>query len=365
MTASRLPEVHDRAWFERRLDGFGASEAAATVGISRWRSTRALVEEKGRRIIPDPDAPQRLRLRLGQELEPILREHAWEKASERFGPQPRPRSMSHLYRMPGYPFITANVDGFIGDALLELKTDEWGYEPWGDEGGDPMHVVPPYYLVQVQHALAATRRLRALLFVQIGLHDQKLYVIPRDEDYIADLVETEAGQWATVLLIRARLAADPEADIEDLLPPLTGPALSEDLKRRFRENTSESILPATAEQEAKVAAWRDSRRARIETEHAEEAAKDALKAIIGLNSGLSSTLGTITWRKSADSTVVRWDLIAAAYRRMVEGVRSGDLRAGDIAPGDLDLIQSIHTETVPGSRPFVAPKAWDRPAAYT
>ena len=245
MSAMRAP-AHDRAWFERRLEGFGSSEAAAAVGISRWRSTRALVEDKGRRIIPDPDAPQRLRLRLGQELEPILREHAWEKAVERFGDQPRSRATSHLYRMPGYPFITANVDGFIGDALLEIKTDEFGYEAWGDEDGDYLRVIPPFYLVQVQHALAATGRLRGLLFVQIGLHEQKLYEIPRDEDYIADLVETEATLWAVVLAVRERLASDPEADLDDLLPPLTGPALSEDLKRRFRENTSETILPATA-----------------------------------------------------------------------------------------------------------------------
>ena len=367
---------HPRAWYERRLSGWGGSEAAAVIGISRWSTQRSVVEQKARRIIPDPDAPERLRLRLGRELEPVLREHLWEVLVERFGTAPRPRASTRLHRMPRHPFVIANVDGFVGEPVMELKTDEYGFEPWGDEEADWHRSVPPYYAVQCQHNLAATGRSLAYLFVLIGLHEERLYLVERDDAYIADLVELEAEQWARVEAIRERLADDQDAEIGDLLPAIDGSAASAAYLRRRYPTDNGLIPPASSEQEEKIVALREARAARRRAEAVETAAENVIKAIIGEASGISSGAGTVTWKLTAPAVHVDHESIARDFRALLERVmdrdpdvvpailaeRGLDL-AGRSAAETLDLLAGLHTSTTPGSRPFVVPwRAWDRMA---
>lgn len=368
--------VQDRAWYERRLEGFGASEAGPLLGISPWKTARQVVLDKARRIIPDPDAPERLRLRLGRDMEPILLEHLYETLVERHGSSPRPRTSSVLHRMPGNPFVAANVDGFIGDAMVELKTDEHGAGDWGPEDGDPARVMRPTYYVQVLHGLAATKRQRCLLFVQVGFSTQLLYEVPRDDDRIAALVEVEAGMWDRVVAIRERLANDPDAPVEDLLPPLEGDQLTNHLRQTFPRST-ELIRSATPDQERLVRELRDAVRATAEAERREAVAKAAVQAIILDAAGLTSSEGTITWRTSADGESTAWDLVAASYRTLVRTLVScipdanwveltsayPELAAlwatSDVEQG-LDAIRTMYTSKTTGSRRFITPRSWTK-----
>ena len=52
--------------------------------------------------------------------------------------------------------------------------------------------------------------------------------------------------------------------------------------------------------------------------------------------------------------MIEWELIAGAYRLLLEN---------RVLVADLDAIVGIHTRTEPGKRPFLVPKAWDRPGA--
>lgn len=360
----------DREWHERRLDGFGGSEVAALLGISPWANARTTVERKARRIIQDPDAPERLRLRLGREMEPILLEHLWEALSVRHGSMPRPRRSGLLHRMPGHSFVTSDVDGFIGDALVECKTDEYGSLPWGDPEGDPARAVPAPYYAQVQQGLAATGRKRAFVIVLIGLHDELIYEVPRRDEYIADLVEVEAIMWAQVLAIRERLANDPDAPIEDLLPSLEGAELSEQLRADFPRST-EVIRSATAEQDQLVRDLRAARRALAAAEAVDAIATAKVQDVIREAAGLASTEGTITWRTSKDRETVAWDLVAASYKTLLLSVRRAlvdELEQGGKVPYDeetltderLDAIRTMYTSTKPGSRTFLVPRAWSK-----
>jgi predicted phage-related endonuclease len=347
---------HDRAWHEARLEGFGGTDAAPLLGLSRWRTARDVVEEKIRRVVPDLDQPERLRFRLGKELEPILLRHCQELAIERGivgAPYPARRA-SKAVRMKGYPFIFAHPDGYIGkdSALVELKTDAFGYEAWGeDDEQDPLKAAPPFYYVQVQHELAASGRRRALLFVLIGLHDRRLYEIPRDDDFIADLVEVESEAWKAVQEGRKRLDADPDASLDDLLPALDGSAASTAwLKKRYPRADDEVILPATAEQEQLIAELRNAVQATKSAELHEEALKNRLKEVIGEHAGISSSQGAITWRKNADSEVVAWDLVAKAYRMMLKDYVDDD--------DELDAVRTIHSATKEGARVLRTPRSW-------
>jgi len=364
------PFIQDRAWYERRLDGFGASEAGPLLGISQWQTARSVVEAKGRRVIPDPDAPERLRFRLGRDLEPILLEHLWETLVERDGHAPRPRRSLVQHRMPGFPFVTANLDGFLGDAVVELKTDEYGMQPWGPEDGDPVRAIPPTYYVQVQQGMAASVKQRAYLFVQIGLSRQLLYEVPRNDAYIADLTEVEAGMWARVVAIRERLADDPDAPIADLLPPLEGTELTDQLKRDHPRST-EVIRSVMPDQERTIRTLRAARSARREAEAAEAIALAEVQRFIGDAAGAASQEGLITWRTSDDARKVAWDLVATTYkgalRTAMEALGPATVEALlDARPelalatrGDHD-VEDLYTTLQPGSRRFVVPRTWDR-----
>lgn len=365
MTAMLTPL--DREWHERRLDGFGGSEVAALLGISPWQTARTVVERKARRIIEDPDAPQRLRLRLGRELEPILLEHLWETLTERHGSMPRPRRSGLLWRMPGHSYVTSDVDGFIGDALIECKTDEYGSLPWGDPEGDPARAVPPAYYAQVQQGLAATTKKRAYVIVLIGLHEERVYEVPRDDEYIANLVEFEAGMWSRVLHIRDHLEENPEADISGLLPTLEGTELSDHLRETFPRST-EVIRSATAEQDDLVRGLRDARRAVAMAEALDAIVTAKVQDVIKDAAGLASAEGLITWRTSKERETIAWDLVAASYRTLLseaEAARDGEsgysLPTGwDASAERLDAIRTMYTTTKPGTRTFLVPRAWSK-----
>lgn len=345
----------DREWHERRLDGFGGSEVGALLGISPYSNARTVVERKARRIIEDPDAPERLRLRMGRELEPILLEHLWESLPTG---TPRPRRSGLLWRMPGHPYVTSDVDGFIGDALVECKTDEYGALPWGDPDGDPLRVIPPAYYAQVQQGLAATTKKRALVIVLIGLHEERIYEVPRNDEYIGNLLVFEAGMWHLVLSIREVLAEDPEADISDLLPPLEGVELSAHLRQQFPRST-EVIRSATAEQERLMRDLRDARRALAAASDVEELLTAKVQEVIGDAAGITGPEGTITWRTGKDSERVAWDLVAGTYGALIKQITD---EVDRMPTGDwLDSIRSLYTTSRPGTRTFLVPRGWTKP----
>ena len=365
------PWFPDRAWFEARLDGFGASEAGALLGVSPWTSARKVMTDKITRRIPDPDAPEGLRLRLGRDMEPLLLEHLWETLTERGLEVSRPRrpSPDKMFKLAGgRPYLYAHVDGFIGSSLVELKTDEYGSLPWGPEDGDPARSVPPTYYAQVQHAMVATGKRHAWLFVQLGLHAQLLYSVPLNEEYVDALLEVEDELWDRVLQGRHLLAAG--RPWEHLLPALEGEELSEHLRTTYPRN-EELIRQATPEQELLVEQLREARQELKAGERQEALAAAAVQNVIRDAAGLSSPLGTITWRTSADSSTTDWALVAAAYRTQLRTIRDAlleELAGGGRVPyapelltdENLEALVSLYTSTRPGSRRFLLPQAWNK-----
>lgn len=64
----------DRAeWLEARRDGLGASDAAAVLGISPWKTNVQLWEEKCRLVQPE-DIGDKPAVQYGNDAEPLLRQ---------------------------------------------------------------------------------------------------------------------------------------------------------------------------------------------------------------------------------------------------------------------------------------------------
>ena len=380
MVTSRAADPRTVEWWARRLTGFGGSDAPAIAGVSKWSSPRQVVEEKGRRIIPDLDGTERLRLRLGRELEPILRQHADELAHERGWLESHSRitSSSVLHRAKSAPWMIYNADGLGGDALVELKTDQWDSAGFHDDDQDPelrdhpTQGIPAAYFVQVQHGLVATGKRRALVFALIGLHERRLFQVVPDPGIRSDLMDAERDAWARVEQIRARLAEDPDASIDDLLPAVDGSDESEAWLRKRYPTSNGELVSASAEQELVVQRLRTARVMLAAAKREDDEATNLVRDLIGEADGIVTPFGTVTWRRSKDSTkTLRNDAaIAAAYRAILEdllGVGDTSLRGAlrdrgfdpDV-PALFDTIEAMHetTETTPGSRRFLVPRAW-------
>jgi hypothetical protein len=75
-------------------------------------------------------------------------------------------------------------------------------------------------------------------------------------------------------------------------------------------------------------------------------------ALMGDHDRLAARAGVVTWARSKDSTEVAWNLVANAYRRIIE--QAWQDSTGDLGGmPDLDAVESLHTYTKPGSRRFL------------
>lgn len=178
----------DRAeWLEYRRDGLGASDAAAVLGVSPWKTNVQLWEEKRGLVVPE-DIGDKPYVKYGNDAEPLLRalfalDHPEYESS--FTPY-------KIFRHPQMPFITCTPDGELlrlsngKRGGLEIKTTEirssLGWGQWKDQ-------IPDEYYVQVcQQMLAAAWEFVELLvqikYITAGGEDRKEtrhYLIEKDD----------------------------------------------------------------------------------------------------------------------------------------------------------------------------------------
>lgn len=185
-----LPSEKD--WLAARRQGIGASEAAAILGVSPFKSALALYAEKLE--LSEPDATEQEHLYWGRMLErPIAFRYA-EVTGRRVVPVPP----FNLRRSRAHPFMVATLDALTWPSPesvmpLEIKNvsayraEDWETEP-------PLH-----YQVQVQHQLAVTGGAMASIAALIGGNRLVWFDVPRNDRFIAKLVLAEAEFWQRLL----------------------------------------------------------------------------------------------------------------------------------------------------------------------
>jgi putative phage-type endonuclease len=168
-----------------RTKYIGGSDAAAVLGLSRWRSPLAVWALKTGAIAQE-DISEHLPVKLGLRLEEAVAELFEEqtgKVVNRLN-----RTISH----PKYDFIRANIDRKVlkEDAILECKTTSaWKAKEWDGEE------VPREYVIQALHYLAVTGASKCYVAVLIGNQDFKIKTVERDEKVISDLIRREVHFW--------------------------------------------------------------------------------------------------------------------------------------------------------------------------
>lgn len=173
-------------WLERRRKTIGGSDAAAIIGLNDYSSPYTVWADKLGKL---PDKEDSEPMRLGRDLEDYVAKRFTEKTGKKVR-----KENSMLYN-PQYPFAHADVDRMVvgEDAGLECKTTSIMNLKKFKNGEYPAN-----YYVQCVHYLAVTGCKKWYLGVLVlgeGFHE---FVIERDEDEIAALMESEEAFWKHV-----------------------------------------------------------------------------------------------------------------------------------------------------------------------
>jgi putative phage-type endonuclease len=172
-----------------RATGLGGSDIAQVLGLSRFGGPMDVFMQKRRLSAPLVETAP---MRWGKLLEePIAREYATITGRKVF-------RKSATIRHRNYPYLFAHIDRKAkgpGEPtrVLECKTaSTFMVSDFGEPGTDE---VPDDYLLQVQHYLGVTGLEIADLAVLIGGQKFGIYVIPRDDEMIAEIHAEAVRFW--------------------------------------------------------------------------------------------------------------------------------------------------------------------------
>ncbi len=191
MTAVVMAKTIDMSrdeWLELRRQGLGGSDAAAIVGLDRYKSAFDVYAEK---VGLKADQPDNEAMRQGRDLEDYVASRFCEATGKKV------RRRNSILRHPEYSFMTANIDRWVvgENAGLECKTTSV-LNPCKFSRGE----YPANYYVQCMHYMAVTGAERwylAVLVLNKGFHD---FTIERDETEIQALIEAEKDFWENHVL---------------------------------------------------------------------------------------------------------------------------------------------------------------------
>lgn len=205
MTPTTLsPEAEKQA---ARRSFLGGSDAAAVLGLSRWKTPLQLWGEKTGNLVPE-DISGKLHVRLGNRLEQVVAELFEEETGLKV------RRISESQTHPKYPFLRAQIDRRIvgAEEILEIKTASgFKAKEWEDDN------IPGEYILQCLHQLMVTGKKRCHIACLIGGNQQFVYkIIERDDEMIADLERKEVEFWER-FVVPGLMPAVSDADAPTLL----------------------------------------------------------------------------------------------------------------------------------------------------
>lgn len=171
---------------KERFGYIGGSDAAAVLGLSRWKTPLEVWAEKTGQVEPK-DLSDSIPIEVGNELEDLVCK-MWTKRTGK-----ALRRVNETLVHPNYPYIRGRIDRRVvgEDTIFEAKTaSAWKAKEW--EGEE----IPQEYIIQCQHYMAITGAAKCEIAVLIGGNAAFVYkTIPRDAKIIAELVHREAEFW--------------------------------------------------------------------------------------------------------------------------------------------------------------------------
>ena len=195
-------------WEDLRQNYIGGSDAAAVIGISRFRSPLSVYLEKKSLVKKEP---QNERMLWGVRIEPLLRERFQELTGYEV------RELKYVLQSVENSFAIANLDGIVnlgpaeGNqwACLELKcVNEFTGNSDDFRGGAAGYISPEYY-AQIQHYLYITGLNTAFLGMLIGGNRFVYNRISRDDEAISNMIRLEKHWYEQYFLTNTPAPAGP------------------------------------------------------------------------------------------------------------------------------------------------------------
>lgn len=184
-------EQGSQEWLEWRKGGIGASEAGIICGSlpEAWDGLFAYTKRKTHGTEKFFSEEARIRIKRGQDME----EEARQAYARLTGNQVEAVCIIH----PEHEYLRASLDGITSDlkTVVEIKCS-------GKNVYDKVSIgkIPDYYYSQLQHQLAVVPCAERSHFWMYNpeLGKPLLFDVPRDEDYIAEMVYREAFVWDAI-----------------------------------------------------------------------------------------------------------------------------------------------------------------------
>ena len=211
MTAQVMAKTLDiskNEWLELRKQGIGGSDAAAIVGLDRYRSAFDVYAEK---IGLKPEQPDNEAMRQGRDLEDYVASRFCEATEKKV------RRRNAMLQHPEHTFMTANIDRWVvgENAGLECKTTSVLNRAKFSQGE-----YPPNYYVQCVHYMAVTGADRWYLSVLVLNKAFYVFIIERDESEIQALIEVEKYFWENHVLKQIPPTPDGSESTSELIKQL-------------------------------------------------------------------------------------------------------------------------------------------------
>jgi len=199
MKALRLvntAEMPREEWLAWRRKGVSGSDAAAIVGLDRYRSAFDVYADKlgFKQEQPDNEA-----MRQGRDLESYVAARFTEATGKKL------KRKNAILQHPDYPWMIADIDRWVvgENAGLECKTTSVLNRAKFNQGE-----FPPNYYVQCMHYMAVTGAERWYLAVLVLNKAFHVFTIERDEAEIEALIEAERRFWEEHVLEQIPPAPD-------------------------------------------------------------------------------------------------------------------------------------------------------------
>ena len=202
---SKTMDMPREKWLELRKKGIGGSDAAAIVGLDRYRSPFDVYADKlGLR----PEIPDNEAMRQGRDLEQYVAERFMEATGKKV------RKRNAILQHPEHHWMLANIDRWVvgENAGLECKTTSILNSTKFSQGE-----FQPNYYVQCVHYMAVTGAERWYLAVLVLNKSFHVFTIERDEAEIQALIEAEKDFWENHVLKQIPPTPDGSESTSELL----------------------------------------------------------------------------------------------------------------------------------------------------
>lgn len=191
-TKTKLPDLNtpegNLLWRRMRQSGIGGSDAGVIMECNEYKTKRMLFMDKTE-TIDDLHPEQSEACWIGHEMEDIVARRFEQETGKSV------QRSSFQYRSKAYPFMLADIDRkVVGEnAGLECKTAGFMRKENIESGR-----IPKAYYWQCQHYMAVMGFDRMYIALMVYQKNFNWYIIERNEEDIAKLIEKEQLFWSDV-----------------------------------------------------------------------------------------------------------------------------------------------------------------------